>query len=150
MYLNDREIFRSGITNATVNYLTYTPPAVTDDGTIYQVTNVVAAKWLVAGTNILAVEIHQDATNSSDISFDLMLWAQGPQAPMLSIVPKDATHADIAWPLVATGYTLKSKANLNPATVWNVVTDPDAPANNFHHVTVDITIGPRFYRLEKP
>jgi hypothetical protein len=35
-----------------------------------------ASSALVSGTNVIAVEIHQDGATSSDISFDLKLTAQ--------------------------------------------------------------------------
>ncbi|HEY0456014.1 MAG TPA: hypothetical protein VGE41_06535, partial [Verrucomicrobiae bacterium] len=66
------------------------------------------------------------------------------------ITPIDSSHSDIAWPLAATGYNLKSKPNLDPQTPWTAVSDLDTPSNNFHHVTVNTSIGQRFYHLEKP
>ena len=73
VYLNGTEVFRSNITNGVVDYLTFAYEAL-DDGTLFFSTNV-AASLLVAGTNLLAVEIHQNTLNSSDVSFDLALDA---------------------------------------------------------------------------
>jgi hypothetical protein len=75
VYLNGTVVFND-ITNAIVDYSTYTPPAAADDGAIYQTVNI-PPTLLQQGPNILAVEVHQDTPNSTDISFDLMLWAQG-------------------------------------------------------------------------
>lgn len=71
--LNGIEIFRSNITNAPVNYQTFAFNAA-DDGTVFYSANA-PASLLVAGTNVVAVEIHQVSLTSSDISFDLELTA---------------------------------------------------------------------------
>ena len=73
VYLNGTEVFRSNITNGGVDYLTFAYEAL-DDGTLFFSTNV-AASLLVTGTNLLAVEIHQNTLTSSDVSFDLALDA---------------------------------------------------------------------------
>jgi uncharacterized lipoprotein YmbA len=145
VYINGTEVFRSGITNETVDFATYTPPAVGDDGTVYQVTNI-NPSVLVAGPNIVAVEIHQDATNSSDISFDLMLWGEG---PTLTITPISTTQVDVSWPFPSAGFLLESKTNLSAVT-WDLATDPDVPAAGFHHVTVNTSNDKRFFRLRHP
>jgi hypothetical protein len=79
MYLGGSEVFRSNLTNGPVNYLTRASSA-SDDGTVFYSTNV-PASLLVAGTNVLAVEVHQESPTSSDISFDLQL--EGSPAPLL-------------------------------------------------------------------
>jgi hypothetical protein len=93
VYLNGAEVFRD-TTNAVVNFSTYTPPAAADDGTVYQTTSV-PASLLVPGQNVIAVEVHQESGTSSDLSFDLMLWAQGGQQgpPVTAIPPQDQTVA---------------------------------------------------------
>ena len=117
VYLNGTEVFRSYMTNGVVTSSTLagpaaTGPAVPDDGTFYQVTNI--SNTLLPGTNVIAVEIHQEAIASSDISFDLMVWAQ-PSSPKLNVVRTDPTHADLIWPASAAGYQLDSKNDLNAA-----------------------------------
>ena len=151
VYINDTEVFRSGLTNETVDFSTYTQPGITDDGTIYQVTNV-SPSVLVAGDNIVAVEIHQDAGNSSDISFDLMLWGE-PGGPPLRITRINNTRADLSWPFPSSGYVLEFTGNLTSpsSTVWTAdLTDPDVPDATSHHVTVTTSSGKRFFRLHKP
>lgn len=145
VYINGMEVFRTGITNEFVDFSTYTLPAVADDGTIFQVTEI-AASVLQSGDNLVAVEIHQDAGNSSDISFDLMLWAH---PPSLSITRISATQAEISWAVPSAGYRLESKLNLNAAS-WNLATEMDVPDANFHHVTVNTSAAARFFRLRKP
>src|SRR5262249_22943043 len=76
VYLNGREIFRSNMPNGPVRYVTPAASTAADDGTIFFSTNV-PLSFLQAGTNIVAVEIHQVTSASSDISFDLELIASG-------------------------------------------------------------------------
>ena len=71
VYLNGVEVGRFNVPAGPVNYLTTVPNAA-DDGNDFFPTNV-SASLLVEGTNVLAVEIHQDSGTSSDISFDLEL-----------------------------------------------------------------------------
>jgi hypothetical protein len=75
VYLNGTEVFRSNMPTGAINYTTLASSAVTgaDESTFYPAT--VNPSLLVNGTNYLAVEIHQCAPDSSDISFDLGLDA---------------------------------------------------------------------------
>ncbi|MEY2410175.1 MAG: hypothetical protein QOF48_2845 [Verrucomicrobiota bacterium] len=154
VYLNGTEVFRSYmtngvVTNGTLAGLAGAGPAAADDGTFYVVTNV--GNTLLSGNNVLGVEVHQDALNSSDISFDLMLWGQGAVGPTLTITRTDDTHADVRWPVSAAtaAYVLKSKNDLN-AAVWNPVLEPDVPDATSHHVIINTSSGKRFLRLEGP
>ncbi|MBI5388714.1 MAG: Ig-like domain-containing protein [Verrucomicrobia bacterium] len=101
VYLNGTLVYHD-ITNVPIDqvtFQTYTPGTLSDDGTVYQVTNLPPSA-LVAGQNILAVEVHQDAAGSSDISFDLMLWGQAGATvgPKLFIAPgPGAGEITITW-----------------------------------------------------
>src|ERR1043166_1554025 len=74
VYINGVEVFRSSmpLTNPII-YSTFA--TVTADGTNESAffARIVPASVLVAGDNLIAVEIHQVSTVSSDISFDLQL-----------------------------------------------------------------------------
>lgn len=74
VYLNGREIFRSNMPE-TNDYRTLATAIVGDPEEDYFYLKTISATNLVRGTNVLAVEIHQSATNSSDLSFDLTLAA---------------------------------------------------------------------------
>jgi hypothetical protein len=151
VYLNGTEVFRSYMTNGVVNSSTLAGPAgdggpVPDDGTFYYVTNI--ANTLVAGNNVIAVEIHQESMTSTDISFDLMLWAQ-PGFPRLFLTRTNATHADLSWRDSGTSQ-LYYKTDLN-APSWTHVSDiPSLGADGAWHVGVDVTSGKRFFRLQPP
>src|SRR5262245_21257800 len=74
-YLNGKEVFRSNMPSGTISYTTFAPAVIggVDESTFYPAS--VAATNLVAGVNVLAVEIHQANLTSTDISFDLQLTA---------------------------------------------------------------------------
>jgi len=71
LYINGTEKYRSNMPAGAPAYTTLASNA-SDDGNTWQ-TATLASGSLVTGTNVLAVEIHQTAVTSSDISFDLSL-----------------------------------------------------------------------------
>lgn len=75
VYLNGNEILRSNMPAGTVTYSTVASVAVggTDESTFFDFN--FDNSYLVTGTNILCVEIHQSSGSSSDVSFDLSLVA---------------------------------------------------------------------------
>ena len=81
VYINGLEAYRSNMPGGTVTATTLA--SVTADGLDEQQAFIttVPASGLVAGANIIAVEIHQSAQNSSDLGFDLHLTASGDTAP---------------------------------------------------------------------
>jgi hypothetical protein len=101
VYINGKEVFRSNMPSGPI---TYTTPASTvvsgaDESTFFPAT--IPPGVLVAGTNVIAVEIHQVSGVSSDISFDLRLTGspqrgrhgngadgnQGDQPPAPALLP---------------------------------------------------------------
>jgi hypothetical protein len=76
VYLNGTEVFRSTMDLGSVDYLTFASSALggSDEHTFNDKT--VAPGLLVAGTNLLAVEVHQANLTSSDVSFDLRLHGE--------------------------------------------------------------------------
>ncbi len=73
VYLNGTEVFRSNMPDGTIDYQTSASTNVfgSDETALYSAT--INPALLVAGTNVLAVEIHQSSSDSPDISFDLGL-----------------------------------------------------------------------------
>ena len=70
--------------------------------------------------------------------------------PTLSIHRLDPNRLEVRWPLSFTGYSLRSASSLNTPSPWLPVLEPDVPDATSHRVTVDATIGARFFRLRKP
>lgn len=89
VYLNGTELFRNNMPAGAITYTTRAVNAYSGaDETTFVEMNLSSAR-LVNGTNVLAVEVHQAAPDSSDISFDLdmvgitagpalgITWAEG-------------------------------------------------------------------------
>ena len=72
VYLNGVEVFRNNMPAGPVNYSTLAPTIANDDGNI-AVVAALSSSMLVNGANVMAVEVHQQSLQSSDISFDLQL-----------------------------------------------------------------------------
>ncbi len=72
IYVNGTEVWRSNMPTGTIAYNTAASSAVEEE-TLYTVAFNPAL--LIAGDNIVAVEIHQESKTSSDISFNLELTA---------------------------------------------------------------------------
>ncbi|MEO6538360.1 MAG: metallophosphoesterase [Ferruginibacter sp.] len=72
VYINGLEVFRTNMPGNTISYNTKASSAASDDGNTAQ-TKLLTAQQLIQGSNTIAVEVHQNAGNSSDLSFDLEL-----------------------------------------------------------------------------
>ncbi len=85
VYLNGTEIFRSA--NMQGNPIAFnTLASFTGENDIDSSNVSVSLPLLNAGANVIAVEIHQQARDSSDISFDFELIGSENNAPTISIV----------------------------------------------------------------
>jgi hypothetical protein len=115
IYLNGQEIVRSNMPSSTVGYNTLASTAIggADESAWY--TYSVNPALLVAGTNVIAVEIHQAAVDSSDISFDLKL------------TPTTSTSTTTTSNLIAPGATWRYLDNgSNQATAWSATSFNDS------------------------
>jgi len=82
VYLNGAEVFRNNMPTGAVAFQTTAPASAPDDGNaIITATVPRSATQLQEGQNTLAVEIHQNSSTSSDLSFDLALEANRPPEP---------------------------------------------------------------------
>ena len=73
VYLNGTEVFRSNMPGGTITSTTLASAALGGVDETTFVTASVPASSLVAGTNVLAVEVHQANGTSTDVTFDLEL-----------------------------------------------------------------------------
>ncbi|MBL0268842.1 MAG: T9SS type A sorting domain-containing protein [Chitinophagaceae bacterium] len=71
LYVNGTEITRNNMPNGAIAYATLATAAVDDEVITVSVSSAVFS----AGNNTIAVEVHQNAINSSDLSFNLSLEA---------------------------------------------------------------------------
>lgn len=72
VYLNGTEVARSNMPAGAITYTTFASSAASDDGGSFNQYQF-SSENLVAGTNTIAVEVHQSSATSSDVSFDLRL-----------------------------------------------------------------------------
>lgn len=75
VYLNGEEVVRKNLPAGEINHLTLATLAVGGADESAFTTYNLPASGLLPGENVLAVEVHQSAGNSSDLSFDLALAA---------------------------------------------------------------------------
>jgi hypothetical protein len=87
VYLNGVEVFRSNMPDVPATYNTWAALSVggSEESTFF--TAAIPPALLLSGTNVVAVEIHQDSPGSSDLSFSLELLANTP----LGNLPPSAT-----------------------------------------------------------
>jgi hypothetical protein len=90
VYLNGAEVFRSNMPTGAIAWGTFAGATALAEDESTNFYPAVLSPWrLRPGPNTLAVEVHQNSTNSSDISFDLALTAAPPASQVL--VPPGAT-----------------------------------------------------------
>jgi len=145
VYLNGTEILRSNLpTNGAITPTTLASSAVSGAQEEQWFESAVNASLLVPGTNAIAVEVHQSATNSSDVSYDMELVAYpAASLPALQIAGGTAT-----WPAWARAYALFTTTNLTPPSTWTPVTNGIVTTNGRSSVLpLDATM--RFYQLRK-
>jgi len=150
VYLNGTEIFRSNMTNGPVVYSTnwaVTAVGGADEATFF--TTNVSPALLANGTNVLAVEIHQQSATSTDVSFDLRLTALIYDAPVITLTPVGSLF-ELTWPSLPPGFVLESSSSLSPDALWTLEANgPTIVTNGFNKVSVETRPGSRFYRVTR-
>ncbi len=73
VYLNGIEIVRSNMPAGTITYTTFTSSSVSGSAELAWHEFSLDPSLLLAGTNVLAVEVHQRGPSSSDVTFNLRL-----------------------------------------------------------------------------
>ena len=119
IYLNGAEVLRSNMPSGTVTYSTLASTAISGaDESAWQQAPL-DPSLLVAGTNVIAVEIHQQSASSSDISFDLELLATAAQTqgPTVSLVSPINHGVSNSASVTFTG-TASAAAGLANATLY--------------------------------
>lgn len=116
-YINGVEVFRQSMPADPITYLTY---ATTATEYAFESISLTSPAMLVAGTNVIACEVHQGNAGSSDLSFDLQLLAveaiTGNQPPVVSLTAP-ANGLLVGAPA---SLTLTAAASDGDGTVTNV------------------------------
>jgi hypothetical protein len=103
------------------------------------------------GTNVLAVEIHQGAPDSSDISFDLELVATIAQPePELTLIVADG-QLRLVWPALSGSFHLEETTSLAAPVVWSPASEPISNQSYWNQVRTTNALAPseRFFRLRR-
>ncbi len=92
VFLNGKEILHPNMsTTGTIGYHTLAISSISDTGETTYYSYPVDPSYFKAGNNLLAVEVHQSAANSSDLSFDLELIMNKPQTENFVSVSREYT-----------------------------------------------------------
>ena len=151
VYLNGTEIFRSNLPAGTLSTTTRASASVggTDETTLYEAA--VDPKWFRSGTNVLAVEIHQFAPDSSDIRFALqlsgLLRPSSAAAPLLEL-GAGSEQIRLSWPVTAIGFELQETKSLE--TPWFPSDETIGTEAGRNVASPKLTENLRFFRLGKP
>ncbi|MBN2505696.1 MAG: lamin tail domain-containing protein [Verrucomicrobia bacterium] len=113
VYINGQEAFRGHMPGGTITYRTWASA----NGENTQAATNLPATLLQTGTNVVAVEVHQDEGDSSDISFDLQLIGNTTNALPLVSITSPADQAVFTEPAT---FTLTASATDRDGSVTNV------------------------------
>ena len=91
VYLNGAEVLRHNLPAGSINSQTLALAEVTGAAETNFTTNTISSFMLVAGENILAAEVHQSATNSADLGWELGLVGVPPAPPGITQNPTNQT-----------------------------------------------------------
>ncbi|NPA43265.1 MAG: metallophosphoesterase family protein [Chlorobi bacterium] len=108
IYINGTEVVRSNMPQGTVTYNTLAASTVAGSEEDTYFSYVIPSSYLVQGTNVVAVEVHQRSASSSDISFDLSLSLTDLGAHVFRkrpylIYPGTSDAMTVLWQLPASG-----------------------------------------------
>jgi hypothetical protein len=149
VFLNGTEVFRSNMPNGPIHYRTLASSDVSGANEARYYVTPVNPALLVAGTNVLAVEVHQSATNSPDLGFNLFLNGSAvPVRPTLAIAYR-TNQVRLSWPASPFGFRLEATYAL-PAPNWASVTETVQMTNGVNSVTLDVAGEVQFFRLVGP
>jgi len=151
VYLNGVEAFRSNMADGPVVYSTLADAA-DDEQTFFPTT--VAVTNLPAGTNLVAVEVHQSSATSSDLGFNLELTASGYEdaavPPVLTITLADG-EVELRWPATSSGWQVYFAPAIDtPANAWAPAFGTLTQVGGQYVFTITPGGGNEFFRLRRP
>jgi lysophospholipase L1-like esterase len=152
VYLNGTEVFRTGMNPGTVLNSTLASNAISGAEETTWFTNTTASpSLLVAGTNVVAVEVHQGSTSSSDLGFNLLLVAGA--APFSSPVTlsrqRVGNNLMFSWP-AGSGWNLYATPALKADAQWIRIMTGITTMNSQSFYTAPTTSPAQFFRLCQP
>ncbi len=152
VYVNEAEVFRSNMPSGAITASTRASTSVsgTAESTFYE-TNLDPVIFH-PGTNVIAVEVHQNSPDSSDLSFDLQMTGLRP-LPTLAPPTLSAEVVEgvlrIHWPAVGS-YALEVSTSLDDGSSWEPVEIQPETLDGENFVALPIDQQSRFFRLINP
>ncbi len=152
VWLNGQEAFRANLPSGEITYTNLALSAMTGYTVhIFYPTNL--AVNLLAGTNLVAVELHQSSVTNSTLGFDMELIGSGYllPTPSLSITTASGGNFVLNWPETNGGsFALYSTTNLAAAGNWSPEPSPIYTNGGQIIVTQALDTTARFFRLQRP
>jgi hypothetical protein len=143
VYLNGTEVFRSNMPEGAITSTTLASRRITGTGETAFHSGSVDPKLLVQGRNVVAVEVHQAAVTSSDLSFDMELIGNAP----IPTEPAAATLV-ITGPKDGATFTAPATVLINSKAV-----DPKSYITRVEFFANEVSIGVSqimFFRAPNP
>jgi hypothetical protein len=147
VFLNGTEVFRDNMPSETIDYRTLAATGITGPDETTWIQTCLPSTLLVNGQNILAAEIHQFSAQSTDISFDLELFAGPVAVPELTIA-QSGNNVLICWSRAADCYVLQTTERVGPAALWVPVNAPVNSNGQQNCVSLPASQKTSFYRLK--
>ena len=147
MYINGQQFhnFNMPLDTSTVNYNTQATTVVGD--ATYSPAYTATLTNLVAGDNVIAVEVHETGTANSDVTFGASFFVYVPSVvypgtprPAL-LISRNGSEVTVSWP--GTGFTLESSDALGSSAVWSPLTNQTNSYRSFPSGSQ------QFYRLRQ-
>lgn len=137
-YLNGAEIYR--MTNMPSGPITYTTLANPDHENDWEGPFAISTASLVAGDNVLAVEVHQNSATSSDIVFGAELALAPATVPTGATMSIARSGADVVVSWTGSGTLQSADTVIGP---WSDVSGAASPK------TIAAPAGTKFYRVKQ-
>src|SRR5207244_652692 len=119
VYVNGREIFRNNMPSGAVTSTTLASTSASDNGQSTYVT-VPSRTFFLEGTNVMAAEVHQSATNTPDSWFELYMYGIPAivrnQAPLVAIT----NPTNNSFFLAPTSFAIEATASDSDGSVGKV------------------------------
>jgi lysophospholipase L1-like esterase len=148
VYVNGQEFYRTNLPPGPISYSTpATTNIVGDPEYIYYQNNF--ATTLVPGTNVIAVEVHQNNATNSVLGFDMELlggaWVVPPPTLSASVI---ATNIVLNWPVTnGAAFSLYSSPQLTGAP-WQPVSAPLQTNSGQITASVPVSTNGGFFQLQ--
>lgn len=150
VYLNGVEIWRDSNLPGTgsINYNTPALAALGGADESIWTSFPILPTALLTGTNLIAIEVHQNAVTSSDLAMNFELAAT---LALPTDVQVTISGNTLSWPADAGWFSLYSTTNLTPPVTWTLVPGTTTQSNGAWHFPLPIaTNAQTFYRLQGP